>query len=89
MKIVILIIGFLISSLFFSCTENDRVTKYGGSMDISLDKNKKFVNCNWNDNHLWILTTEMEQNHTPRTYTFEEKSSLGVMGGKIVIKETK
>ena len=70
-----------------SCTENRRARTYGGEMTIDLAPNTKLVNVTWKESDLWILTTEMESEYTPKKYKFEEKSKFGVWEGTIYFIE--
>jgi len=69
----------------FSCTDNQRARRYGGTEHITLDKGERMVNMTWKQDHLWILTKQ--DTTKPSTYTFREKSSWGVWEGEIVITE--
>ena len=83
------ILGIFIGAItLVGCTENNRVKMWGGTETITLDPGKRLVNVTWKDKNgtsLWILTKQ--DTTKPSTYTFEEKSSLGVMEGKVIIKE--
>lgn len=83
-----LLVLFLIVSLF-SCTENTRIRKFGGNSELILNKNEKLVNISWKGDELWVLTTEMEVDYKPKTYTFIEKSKYGILEGEIKIVEVK
>lgn len=78
---------FTIIIFLSSCTENARAKRFGGTIKYELDEGRKFENVTWKGEELWILTTEMEESHTPKTYVFEEKSRLGIVEGKVMIIE--
>lgn len=69
------------------CNQQMMSKNYGGSMEIELDQGKKLVNCTWKDTDMWILVTDRATNEVAKTYEFVEKSTYGVMEGKITIKE--
>jgi hypothetical protein len=78
----------MVLMLFTGCTENARVKKWGGSATIDLPVGQKLVNVTWKDQTLWILTRQADIGELPKTFTFYEKSSLGVIEGSYTIKET-
>lgn len=65
-----------------SCTDNQRARKYGGTETINLEPNEKFINITWKQNNLWIIV----QDTVSGNYYAREKSSFGVLEGKIIIK---
>ena len=80
--------AIVLTTMMYGCTENNRVKMWGGTETITLDTGKRLVNVTWKDKNgtsLWILSKQ--DTTKPSTYTFEEKSSLGVMEGKVIIKE--
>lgn len=66
-----------------SCTDNQRARKYGGTETINLEPNEKFINITWKQNNLWIIV----QDTVTGNYYAREKSSFGVLEGKIIIKK--
>ena len=79
---------FIVAVTLMSCTDNSRAKIWGGTETITLEPGKRLMNVTWKDKggtSLWILTKQ--DTTKPSTYTFEEKSSLGVMEGKVIIKE--
>lgn len=71
-----------------NCTEQKRVKKYGGTMDINLPKNQKFVNATWKGEQIWYVHRPMRPDEISETYIFREKSKLGIIEGKIIFRET-
>lgn len=90
-KLLGLIIGaFMLVTVMYGCTENQMARNFGGTENISLPKGRRLVNITWKSAgssgaDLWVLTKEDTTN--PTTYYFEEKSDMGVMEGKVIIKE--
>ena len=81
--ILLLVVGTLLS-----CTDNAKVRVWGGTETITLEPGKRLVNVTWKDKNgtsLWVLSKQ--DTTKPSTYMFEEKSSLGIMEGKLIIKE--
>lgn len=79
---------FLILGALVSCTDNTKVKTWGGTEIITLEPGKRLINVTWKDKNgtsLWFLTKQ--DTTKPSTFMFEEKSSLGIMEGKLIIKE--
>lgn len=72
-----------------SCTENSRARTMGGTATIELPKNTELVNVTWKETQLWYLTRPMRADETPETLTFKEKSSLGIVEGTVLFKESR
>lgn len=75
--------------VFSSCTANFRAKNFGGTMTIRLENGQKLVEATWKDDNLWYLTEPMEDDYTPKTKTFQEDSSFGVIEGKVIFVETR
>ena len=84
---VALVAGLL--STLFSCTENSRVRRFGGTMTIDLPKGEKLLMATWKDANLFYLTEPMDSVYTPKTKTFKEKSEWDVMESTIIFRESK
>lgn len=76
------IVFFTTMLLIYSCTDNARAKRFGGSEEITLKPNEKLLNVTWKDSDMWILT---QDTLTGKSY-FREKSSWGIWEGEIVIK---
>lgn len=78
-----LFFGFLLLILISSCTGNQRARTFGGTEEVKLLPNEKFINVAWKDTDLWVVT----QDTLTKVYYAREKSSFGVMQGTIIIKK--
>jgi hypothetical protein len=90
--ISIAIILFQLSLVAFfatACTQQQRAKEWGGTVNISLESNSKLVNATWKESHLWLLTRKVTEADKAETFVFEEKSTWGVLQGKVIIVETK
>ncbi len=87
MKKLLFVIGVMFMIVLFSCTENQRVKKFGGNATITLPKGKKLINATWKDSNLWYLTRNMKPGETAEEYTFAEESNFGLVQGTYTIKE--
>lgn len=75
--------------LLASCTENQRAKSFGGTSTMKLPKGEKLVNVTWKGDEIWYLTRPMKSDESPETYTYREESSLGVIEGTVILKESK
>lgn len=80
----VLVVGMIMAMT--SCTKNQRVKQFGGTMTYEIPSDKQFVDVTWKNDELWVLTTKRVK-ASKQTYYFQEKSSFGLMEGTIVIKE--
>ena len=65
----------------FSCTEQQRAKKYGGSATVELPAGKKLVNATWKMDNLWLLVEDRKEGEAPKEYIFRENSSYGMLEG--------
>ena len=80
------LLGLLGITMLVSCTENTRARVWGGSQTIQLEEGVRLVNVTWKEgSSLWILTKR--DTTKASTYSFSEKSNLGVMEGHVIIIE--
>lgn len=86
MKKLLILLLFITS---VSCTDNARARRFGGTETIELPKGEKLIMATWKENGLWYLTEPMDSDYDPKTKTFKEKSSLGVMEGTVTFIELK
>lgn len=61
----------------------------GGSYTVELEPGQKLVNATWKEDQLWYLTENMPEDYTPKTYKFQEDSTMNVLEGTVTIVETK
>lgn len=78
----------ILSLFLFSCTENSRAKKYGGTANLEVPCGERVTNITWKDDQLWYSTIPMEVGYSPKTHTFREESSFGVVEGKYILTET-
>lgn len=77
-----LILLSLVVFALMSCTDNQRARNFGGTETIKLEPNEEFINITWKQDNLWII---VKDKNTGKFYA-REKSSFGVMQGKVVIE---
>lgn len=81
-KKTLLFIGLISLVTILSCTDNQRARSFGGTETIKLEDNEEFVNITWKQDNLWLIVRDK---NTGKYYA-REKSSFGVMQGKVVIE---
>jgi hypothetical protein len=89
MKQFIFIASVFAMVLMTSCTDNQRARDWGGTATVELQSGQKLIEATWKGAELWYLTRDMRADESPETYKFQEKSSLGVMEGTVIFKESK
>ncbi len=87
MKKLVIVSLILVFFASVSCTENFKVKKMGGKMKVELPVGKKLVNVTWKEDNMWVLTRDRHEDEKVDTFTFKEKSSMGVMEGTIIFIE--
>lgn len=65
-----------------SCTDNQRARNFGGTETVKLEPNEKLINITWKQDNLWIVVQDTVTN----TFYAREKSSFGIVQGKVIIK---
>lgn len=87
-SIFFLLIPILMPMMISGCTSNQMAKEFGGTTNVSIPKDKQFVNITWKEgSSLWVLTCDREEGHQPRKYYFDEKSGWGIVQGSVVISE--
>ncbi len=72
----------VVAMTIISCTDNQRARSFGGTETIKLQPNEEFINITWKQDNLWII---VKDKNTGKFYA-REKSSFGMMQGKVVIE---
>lgn len=88
-KLVALAVVLICVIGFCGCSDNFRAKHWGGTMNIDLPKGEKLEVVTWKEQELWYLTRPMREGETAENWTFREKSSYGLVEGKVVFKESK
>ena len=66
-----------------SCTDNQRARNFGGTETIKIEPQEKFINITWKQDNLWVIV----QDTITGTIYAKEKSSFGIMQGKVIIEK--
>lgn len=90
-KILTLLVAVVLAAFAMSsCTEQMRAKDLGGETVIKLEPGQKLVEATWKgDGDLWYLTEPMDSGYEPKTKTFKESSSWGIMEGTVTFIETR
>jgi hypothetical protein len=86
-KLRIAILTGLLGAGLVGCTANERARSFGGTLTIDLPAGQTLVNATWKNTELWYLTRPRAKSETAQTYEFVEKSTYGMMEGKVVFRE--
>lgn len=83
-----MLFAIIVASLS-ACTDNKKSKTFGGTQTVKLEKGQKFINATWKESNLWILTRGRHENEPVESFIFKEKSSFGLIEGKVVFEEQK
>lgn len=72
-----------------SCTENSRAKSFGGTMTIPVPAGNRVIGATFKEETMWYLYRPFEAGETPKTVIFQEKSSFGMVEGKVIFQESK
>lgn len=73
--------------LIAACTDNYRAKNMGGTMKVELPAGQRLVTVTWKEQELWYLTRPRTAEEQPVTWTFKEKSDLGIQEGTVILQE--
>lgn len=91
-KLLIVTVMLLGCFTFVGCGSNANVTSWGGTKEIVLPENMKFVNYNiQGEEMIWCTYRPMRKDESPETHIIQQdKSGLQFTGdGKFIIYEVK
>lgn len=89
MKSVKIILVLLVLLSISGCTSQQRAKKYGGTAKVELDRGQRLLEVTWKGDELWYLTEPMDDSYVPKEKVFQEKSSMGIIEGKVIFVESK
>lgn len=87
---VCIVIAIVVSLLILGCIRGCSqisAKSFGGTTTMQLDPGRKLVNVTWKEKQLWLVTAQRPVEEKPQTYTFEERTTLGILQGKVIIEE--
>lgn len=75
-------------ALAISLTGCQSVAKnFGGTTYVDIPKGNKLLEVTWKDDSLWYLYRPMREDESAEEYVFQQQSNLGVIEGKVILKE--
>lgn len=84
----VLLITLALALSINSCTDTSRAKNFGGTTVIDLPCGNKLFDVTWKEDNLWYDYVPFEKGDKPKTHTFKEESSYGLLQGKVIIKES-
>ncbi len=83
LKLLPIIAAFALAS----CTENERAKTFGGTMNVDLPPNTKFITATWKSDELWYIHRPRKAGETADVVTMQEDSVFGFVEGKVIFTE--
>ena len=78
----------IIFLLFTSC-EQYVARKFGGNVNINVEKGYKVTSATWKENDLFYFIEPMEKDYQPKVKKFVESSNVGILESKVIFIESK
>lgn len=79
----------LIGILSLTSCEQYVARKFGGDVDIKVEKGYKVTSATWKENDLFYFIEPMEEDYQPKVKKFIESSNIGVLESKVIFIESK
>jgi hypothetical protein len=79
----------IIGLLSLTSCEQYVARKFGGDVDIKVEKGYKVTSATWKENDLFYFIEPMEKDYQPKVKKFVESSNVGVLESKVIFIESK
>ena len=79
----------IITFLFFTSCEQLIVRRFGGNVDITVEKGYKVTSATWKEGDIFYFIEPMEEDYKPKVKKFIESSNLGILESEIIFIERK
>lgn len=79
----------LIGILSLTSCEQYVARKFGGDVDIKVEKGYKVTSATWKETDLFYFIEPMEEDYQPKVKKFIESSNIGVFESKVIFIESK
>lgn len=90
MKKMFLILSVIVLMFIsVSCTEQQRVRNFGGTMTIDVEPGQEIMMATFKGEDLFYMTRPMSEDYVPTTKKLVESSSFGVLESTVIFKESK
>ena len=78
-----------VTAFTFSSCDQALTRSMGGTTKVQLAPGEKLLEVTWKGNNIWYLVEPMDSNYIPKTKTFKESSTTGILEGKVIFIETR
>lgn len=82
-------ISFILSTLVLTSCEQFMARKFGGNVDINVEKGYKVTSATWKEDAIFYFIEPMEEDYQPKVKKFIESSNYGVLESEVVFNESK
>lgn len=79
----------LIELLSLTSCEQYVARKFGGNVNINVEKGYKVTSATWKETDLFYFIEPMEEDYQPKVKKFMESSNVGVFESKVIFIESK
>lgn len=79
----------LIGLLSLTSCEQYVARKFGGNVNINVEKGYKVTSATWKGTDLFYFIEPMEEDYQPKVKKFIESSNVGVLESKVIFIESK
>lgn len=89
MKKILIILICVVGMVLTSCTEQQRVRNFGGTMTINVEPGQEVMMATFKGEDLFYMTRPMTEDYVPTTKKLVESSSFGILESEVIFKESK
>ena len=89
MKKILIILICVVGMVLASCTEQQRVRNFGGTMTINVEPGQEVMMATFKGEDLFYMTRPMSEDYVPTTKKLVESSSFGILESEVIFKESK
>ena len=79
----------LIGILSLTSCEQYVARKFGGDVDIKVEKGYKVTSATWKEGDIFYFIEPMEEGYQPKVKKFIESSNYGVLESEVIFIESK
>ena len=79
----------VITAIAFISCDQALTRSMGGTTKVQLEPGEKLLEVTWKGDNIWYLVEPMDSNYIPKTKTFKESSTTGILEGKVIFIETR
>lgn len=79
----------IIGILSLTSCEQYVARKFGGDVDIKVEKGYKVTSATWKETDLFYFIEPMEEGYQPKIKKFVESSNIGVLESEVIFIESK